>query len=86
MSPIPRPFWQLAGGLAVAHIALIPAGLFLQRGPLFSDGTQGIEEFYVEGDLTRSLAGGIPEAYGFLLMFPVLVFLGRTLGRSTEGG
>lgn len=86
MSPIPRRLWQLAGGLAIAHIVLIPAGLFLQRGPLFSDGTQGIEEYYVEGDLTRSLAGGILESYGFLLMIPVLVFLGRAVGRSTEAG
>ena len=86
MSPIPRRLWQLAGGMAIAHVALIPVGLSMQRGPLFSDGVEGIEEAYVDGDLTRTLAGGIIEAYGFLLMVPVLVFLARALGRSSEAG
>ena len=86
MSPIPRRLWQLAGGLAIAHVALIPVGLFMQRGPLFSDGAEGIEESYVDGDLARSFAGGVIESYGFLLMIPVIVFLARALGRSSEAG
>lgn len=86
MTPIPRRLWQLAGGLAIAHVALIPVGLALQAGPLFSDGVQGIEESYVDGNLARSMAGGIVESYGFLLMVPVVVFLGRALGRSGEAG
>lgn len=85
MSPIPHRLWQLAGGLAIAHIVLVPVGLFLQRSPLLSDGIEGIEESYVNGDLARSFAGGIIESYAFLLMIPVVVFLGRALGRS-EGG
>ena len=86
MSSTSRRLWQLAGALALAHVALIPVGLFLQRTPLFSEGTEGIQELYVEGDLARSLTGGIVEAYGFLLLVPVLVFLAGALGRRTEGG
>ena len=86
MSPIPRRLWQLAGALAIAHVVLIPVGWFLQRSPLFSDGVEGIEESYVDGNLAQSLAGGIVESYGFLLMIPVIVFLARALGRSSEAG
>lgn len=86
MTTIPRRLWQLAGVLALVHVVLIPVGLFLQRGPRFDEGAGGIEEFYVRGDLTRSIAGGIVEAYGFLVMIPVLVLLARGLGRRTEAG
>ncbi len=84
MNPIPRRLWQVAGVLAVAHVVLIPISIALQRGPLFADGTDGIQEYYVDGDLTRSFTGGILESFGFLLMVPVLVFLGRALGRRSE--
>ncbi len=86
MSAVPRRLWQLAGALCLAHIALIPVGLFLQQGPLFADGVQGITDAYVQGDLTRSFAGGILESLGFVLMVPALVFLARVLGRRTETG
>lgn len=86
MSSIPRRLWRLAGGLAIVHVVLILAGIFLQNGPRFSDGTKGIQKYYVEGDLARSFSGGVLESYGFLLLIPVLVFLARAVGRSTEGG
>lgn len=78
--------WQLAGALCLAHVVLIPIGLFLQGGPLFDDGIQGIADSYVDGDVTRAFTGGILEAFGFLLMVPALVFLGRVLGRRSEAG
>ena len=86
MTAVPRRLWQLAGALCLAHIALIPVGLFLQQGPLFSDGVRGISDAYVEGDLTRTFTGGVLEAFGFVLMVPALVFLGRVLGRRSEVG
>jgi hypothetical protein len=81
-----RRLWQLAGVFALAHVVLIPVGIYLQDSPLFADGTAGITESYVEGDITRSFAGGVLESFGFLLMVPVLVFLGRVLGRRSEAG
>ena len=85
MTTVPRRLWQIAGALALAHVALIPIGLALQGGPLLSDGTAGITASYVEGDLTRTFTGGVLEAFGFLLMMPVVALLGRVLGRSGEG-
>lgn len=83
---VPRRLWQVAGGLAIAHVLLIPMGIFLQAGPLFADGVRGIEEQYVGGDLTRSFTGGILESFGFILLVAVLTFLGGALGRTTEAG
>jgi hypothetical protein len=84
MSSIPRPLWRVAGVLAIAHVVLIPVSLALEMPALFADGVGGISEAYVEGDLTRSFTGGVLESYAFLLMVPVLVFLGRALGRGSE--
>lgn len=84
MTTVPRHLWQIAGALALAHVVLIPVGIWLQAGPLLSDGRAGITASYVEGDLTRTFTGGFVEAFGFLLMVPVLALLARVLGRSGE--
>ena len=57
MTPIPRRLWQIAGVLGIVHVVLIPVGIALQRSPLFEEGTRGIRESYVEGDLSRTLTG-----------------------------
>lgn len=86
MQPIPRSLWQIAGGLAISHVVLIFTGIFLQDGPLFSDGKAGIEDDYMAGDIARTFTGGIVESFGFLLLIPVMVFLARALGRRDEAG
>ena len=86
MTPIPRRLWQIAGVLGIVHVVLIPVGIALQQSPLFDEGTSGIRESYVEGDLSRTLTGWLMEAFGFLLLIPALVFLARALGRRTEAG
>ncbi len=55
MTAVPRRLWQIAGALCLAHIVLILVGLALQQGPLFADGTEGIRDRYVEGDLVPHL-------------------------------
>lgn len=84
MTSTPRQLWRAAGALAIAHVVLIPIALALEMPALFSDGVGGIAEAYVEGDLTRSFAGGVLESFAFLMLVPVLVFLGRVLGRGGE--
>jgi len=84
MTSTPRQLWRAAGALAIAHVVLIPIALALEMPALFTDGVGGISEAYVEGDLTRSFAGGVLESFAFLLLVPVLVFLGRVLGRGGE--
>jgi hypothetical protein len=84
--PHGRRLWQLAGALAVAHVALMMGGLALQEHALFADGVPGIRSAYAEGDLARTIAGGMVESVGFLALLPVLVFLSTHLGRSSEAG
>lgn len=85
MTTVPRRLWQIAGALALAHVVLSLAGLVLQQGPLFSDGVQGITDRYAEGDLVRTFSGGLVASLGFLVLVPTFVFLGRVLGRRSEG-
>ncbi|MFQ6171410.1 hypothetical protein ACK8HX_07365 [Oryzobacter sp. R7] len=86
MSHVPVPLRRTAGALALTHVLLIFAGLWLQQGPLFADGVQGIEDSYVAGNLTRSFTGGLLEAFGFVLLVPVLVMLARCFGTRSEAG
>ena len=86
MTPIPRRLWQIAGVLGIVHVVLIPVGIAIQQSPLFGEGTRGIRESYVEGDLSRTLTGWLVGSYDFLLLIPVLVFLARALGRRNEAG
>ncbi len=86
MTPIPRRLWQIAGVLGIVHVVLIPVGIAIQQSPLFEEGTRGIRESYVEGDLSRTLTGWLVGSFDFLLLVPVLVFLARALGRRTEAG
>ena len=78
--------WRVAGGFAIAHVALIFAGIAIMDSPLFQEGTEGIQDGYVEGNMARTMAGGMIETLGFVLLIPALVFLARALGRSTEVG
>lgn len=81
-----RKMWRAAGGFALAHVAFVITGIALQQGPLFQDGTDGIQQKYVEGNLAQTIAGGLFETLGFLLLIPAFVFLARAIGRRTEVG
>ncbi len=82
----PRHLWRAAGSFALAHVGLMISGLFLAGSPLLAEGTQGIQQSYVEGSMVRTMAGGMVETLGFLALIPVLVFLARAIGRTTEAG
>lgn len=78
---------RAAGALGLAHVALLVVGLAISGGgALVEDGTAGIEEAYVNGNLTTILGGWFVESVGFVLLVPVAVFLGRCLGQSTPAG
>ncbi|MBA2445111.1 MAG: hypothetical protein H0V49_07255 [Nocardioidaceae bacterium] len=86
-TPPTTSLWRAAGGFALAHVVLILAGIGFQGGvPLFQEGTEGIQDRYVEGDMARIMAGGMIETLGFVLLIPALVFLARAIGRRTEVG
>ena len=82
--PVPQSMWRVAGWLALVHVVLLFAGLALQNGARLDEGRAGIERAYVDGNMARTMAGGLIELFGFLLMLPVLVFLARVIGRRTE--
>ncbi|WP_109471650.1 hypothetical protein [Ornithinimicrobium cavernae] len=78
---------RVAGGLGLAHLALLVTGLAMSGGgALIEDGTAGIEEAYGQGDLTMILGGWLVESIGFVLLVPVAVFLASTMGRSSQWG
>jgi hypothetical protein len=78
--------WRAAGALALGHVVLILVGISQQRSPRLGDDDAAVAAEYVDGSLTRILAGGFVEAVGFLLLLPVLTFLARAVGRRTETG
>jgi Domain of unknown function (DUF4386) len=81
-----RTAWRTAGLLGLGHVVLILVGISQQRSPRLGDDAAAVAAEYVDGDLTRILAGGYVEAVGFVLLLPVVVFLARAVGRSTEVG
>lgn len=84
-SELPPALWRWTGAGAIAHVVLLLVGIALSQPALFADGTAGIREDYAGADLTRSMSGGLIEAYGFLLMIPTLVLLARAFGTSPVG-
>lgn len=78
--------WRVAGAFALGHVVLVLAGIALQDSPLFTEGVPGIQRSYVEGRMAPTMAGGMVEAAGFLLLLPALAFLARAVGQRTEVG
>ncbi|MFP5371859.1 MAG: hypothetical protein ACLGI3_14085, partial [Actinomycetes bacterium] len=81
-----RTAWRVAGALALGHVVLVLAGISQQRSPRLGDDAVAVAAEYVDGDMTRIFAGGYVEALGFLLLLPVVTFLGSALGRRAEIG
>ena len=81
-----RTAWRTAGALALGHVILVLAGISQQRSPRLGDDEAAVAAEYLDGDLARVMAGGYVEALGFVLLLPVVVFLGRAVGRRSETG
>ena len=79
---LPSALWRVAGALALAHVLLMLVGIITSGTPTLHEGQEGIEHSYVEGSLTRIFTGGYIETIAFVLLIPVLVFLGRAFGGS----
>jgi hypothetical protein len=78
-----RTAWRTAGALALAHVALMLTAITQQQSPRLGEDPAAA---YEGADLARVFAGGYLEALAFLLLLPVVAFLGRALGRRTETG
>jgi hypothetical protein len=78
--------WRLAGALALTHVILMVVGIMIQSTPRLHEGRAGIEQYYADRAVAPILTGGTIEVLGFVCLVPVLVFLGRAVGRRTEAG
>lgn len=78
--------WRIAGALALTHVVLMLVGVMIQSTPSLDEGRAGIEQYYADRDPAPILTGGTIEVLGFVCLVPVLVFLGRAVGRRTEAG
>lgn len=78
----PPLLWRAAGALALAHVVLMLVGVITMGTPTVHEGQEGIEHSYVDGSLVRIFTGGYVETIAFVLLVPVLVFLGRAFGRG----
>ena len=77
---------RVAGGLLLAHVVLFVAAAALSGPPTIHEGQAGIEHSFNDGDLGALLAAGYLLTLGFLALVPVVVLLGRELGRAGELG
>ena len=81
-----RTAWRLAGAFAIGHVVLILLGISQQNTLRLGEDAAAVTAQYVDGDMTRTFAGGYVEALGLLLLLPVIAFLARAVGRRTEAG
>jgi hypothetical protein len=82
----PTPLWRAAGAFALAHVLLFVTASAITGQPTVHDGQAGIEHSFNDGDLTRLMIAGYLTVVGFLVVVPVVVFLGQQLGRRTAVG
>jgi Domain of unknown function (DUF4386) len=85
-TPIPRALWGIAGSLALGHLALLLAGISQEKSPLLTDSPNVVKQTFLDSNVTRVLAGGYVEALSFIVLLPVVIFLGRAVGQRTEAG
>lgn len=77
-----RILFRVAGGLALAHVALFAVGIIIRGAPTIESGQEGIEHSWSAGPLERVLAGTWVDLVAFMVLIPVFVFLAGFLGKS----
>lgn len=74
--------WRVAGGLAIAHVAIMFAGA--PSTPLLGATRADVASFFVTGSMTGSYIGGYVEYLGFLVFLVGAALLSRLLRGRTE--
>jgi hypothetical protein len=79
--------WRWAGGLALAHVALMLAALS-QEGVLLEHGASfaKVQDTLAGASVGHTLGAGYAEAMSFVVLTPAIVLISRLLGRRTELG
>lgn len=78
-----RP-WRIAGGLGLAHVALMFAGLIIE-GAATETSWSTVADHYRAGSFDRVYYGTYLEAMSFTLLAAALVLLSRLVGRTEVG-
>jgi hypothetical protein len=79
-------YWRIGGGLAIAHVVVLFAGLSQEVSVVHGDSLATITRVYGGANLTRVFTGGYVEAMSFLLLTAAVVVVARLIGRHTEVG
>lgn len=85
-APHSRTLWRVAGGLALAHVVLLFAGIsqeaLLERGA----GVVQVQKVYGQANLSRVFTGGYIEAVSILVLMAAVVLIARVFSRGVEAG
>ena len=81
----PRILWRIAGGLALAHVALFAVGIIIRGAPTIQPGQEGIEHSWSNAPLERILTGMWVDLMAFVVLIPVFVFLASAFGKTEAG-
>jgi hypothetical protein len=79
-----RRLWRTAGGLAIAHIVLLFAGVAFQRSPQLGDKTSTVTAALVASSMTKIYAGGYLQFLSLLVFLLTALLLARLLRGEGE--
>lgn len=85
-SHIPAAIWRVAGGLAIAHVVLLLAGVSQESLVGRGASAETVQQTYGGANLTRVFTGGYIESVSFLVLAAAVVVIARIFGRRTETG
>ena len=83
---LPSTLWRIGGGLALAYVVVLFAGLSQEVSVEHGDSLATVQRVYDGADLTRVFAGGYVEAMSFLVLTAAVVVVARLVGHRTEAG
>src|SRR5690242_13387926 len=81
-----RTLWRIGGGLALAHVVLLFAGLSQEVLVEHGDGPAAIQRIYGAANMTRVFAGGYVEAMSFIVLTAAIVIIAGLFRGRTETG
>lgn len=77
--------WRIAGGLVLAHVVLLFAGVALETSPLLGDSAAHVEAALMRGSMAPNLTGGYLQYLAVLVFMVGAMLLARLLRGDSEG-
>jgi hypothetical protein len=76
--------WRLAGGLVLAHVVLLFAGVAFEKSPVLGDSRTNVVAALMRSSVTTAFTGGFLQYLAFLVFLVGAMLLVRLLRGSTE--